>query len=94
MINWNALTNTDLQLVLKIVARALKMKLILKKEKVDLDMDISAVQIKNKLNLQKLLGFPDFDFAHDVCGMQRHIDRETGELKNCFCPRCGFIKKD
>lgn len=53
------------------------------------NMDIAACHCNgNPLNLDKLLNAPDFDFTHDMCGICRHIDRETGELKNCFSPRC------
>lgn len=30
------------------------------------------------------------DFAHDICGIIRHLDRETGELPG-FLPRCRVI---
>lgn len=29
----------------------------------------------------------DFNFAHDVVGIANHLDRDTGELKDCFLPR-------
>lgn len=40
------------------------------------------------LDFDELATFPKSDFAHDVAGIQRHIDRETGELGGCFVPRC------
>lgn len=27
------------------------------------------------------------DVVHDVCGIARHIDRNTGKLGDCFVPR-------
>lgn len=54
-------------------------------------MDLSACHNANSLNLQKLLTLPDADFIHDVLGINRHLDRENGELKDCFWPRCGGI---
>ena len=42
----------------------------------------------SELDLQKLLDAPDGDFGHDVFGIRRHINRQTGELENCFLPRC------
>jgi hypothetical protein len=41
------------------------------------------------LDLERLLAFPDFDFAHDVCGIMRHMDRSRwpGKLTDCFVPR-------
>lgn len=41
----------------------------------------------NPLDLVGLLEAENGDFGHDVFGIQRHIDRETGELLDCFCPR-------
>jgi hypothetical protein len=29
----------------------------------------------------------DFDVLHDVGGIARHLDRETGKLGGCFSPR-------
>lgn len=39
------------------------------------------------MDFQRLLDAPDFDFFHDIDGIQRHIDRATGELGDCFLPR-------
>lgn len=40
-----------------------------------------------KLDLERLLGADDSNFVHDVAGINRHIDRETGKLQDCFYPR-------
>lgn len=54
----------------------------------DADMDITACHCNgNPLRLNDLLAADDANFAHDVFGIYRHIDRETGALKNCFSPR-------
>ena len=39
------------------------------------------------LKLQELLEPDDTNFAHDVFGIRRHINRKTGKLENCFVPR-------
>lgn len=51
-------------------------------------MDIIAVH-KNScpLRLQELLQADRFNFAHDVFGIRRHLNRETGQLEDCFLPR-------
>ena len=57
--------------------------------RLDLDMDLSAVHSNGcPLDFEKLLKAPPFDFAHDVFGIKRNINRQTGELDNCFVPRC------
>lgn len=53
------------------------------------DMDITATHANGcPLDLAKLLAAPDFDFVHDVFGIRRHINRETGQLERLFLPRC------
>lgn len=54
----------------------------------DATMDLLAVHSNgNALRLEELRDAPDFDFAHDIFGIRRHLDRETGQLGDCFCPR-------
>jgi hypothetical protein len=36
----------------------------------------------------------DFNFAHDIMGIHRHIDRNTGVLTECFSPRFTDYKKE
>lgn len=56
---------------------------------IDASMDVTAAHSNGcPLRLERLLEADDFNFAHDVFGIRRHIDRETGELGNCFSPRC------
>lgn len=86
MINWSKSTKEDTMTVHKAAVRAVK--LIPKLKLMDIEMDISATNINKKLNLNKLLGFDDFNFAHDIVGISNNIDRETGALENCFLPRC------
>jgi hypothetical protein len=49
-------------------------------------MDLCSVP---DLDLPALLAAPAFDFAHDVCGIVRHMDRGhyPGTLTDCFVPR-------
>lgn len=57
-------------------------------ELMDADMDITACHVNgNPLKLDALLNADEFNFAHDVFGIRRHIDRTTGELQDCFSPR-------
>lgn len=54
-----------------------------------LTMDLSAAKADDsKLDLDRLLSSDDCDFAHDVGGIMRHMDRGTGTLTGCFLPRC------
>lgn len=52
------------------------------------DMDITACHLNDTpLRLNELLAADEFNFAHDVFGIRRHLNRETGKLEDCFCPR-------
>lgn len=54
----------------------------------DADMDITACHLNGTpLKLNALLAADSANFAHDVFGIRRHLNRETGKLEDCFCPR-------
>ncbi len=54
----------------------------------DADMDLTACHANgNPLRLGPLLKADDGNFGHDVFGIMRHIDRETGKLGGFFSPR-------
>ena len=54
----------------------------------DWRMDITATHANgNPLRLDALADADDFNFAHDVFGICRHLDRSTGELTGFFSPR-------
>lgn len=58
-------------------------------DQVNLSMDITACYANGcPLDLGKLLAFDDFNFAHDIFGIRRHLDRNTGKLNGFFSPRC------
>lgn len=90
MINWQT-SKQDMKLITRIAQRAV----VMAEDRdifypfQDCDMDITACHMNgNALDLKKLIDFDDFNFSHDVFGIRRYIDRETGELKDCFSPRC------
>ena len=57
----------------------------------DIEMDLIACHLNgNRLDFEKLMWFDEFDFFHDLLGIQRHMDRNTGKLKNCFSPRSSW----
>lgn len=93
MIDWNSVSGEDVRTIHEITKRAME----LAKEydagrspRIDaqtLSMDITAAHISCPLKLRELLVVDDSNFGHDVFGIHRHINRETGELENCFLPR-------
>lgn len=85
MVNFTA-KKTEILLINKIAKRAVKLNP--EYDYMDCQMDISACHSNgNPIDLKKLLKADDFNFAHDVFGINRHINRETGKLKDFFLPR-------
>lgn len=61
-------------------------------DRMSLIMDLQAVHKQFNLNLNEFLNANDFDFTHDIMGIQHNINRETKELENCFLPRFSIAK--
>jgi hypothetical protein len=54
----------------------------------DIEMDVTATHCNgNPLRLDDLLNADDFNFLHDISGIARHLDRDTGKLADFFSPR-------
>jgi hypothetical protein len=54
----------------------------------NIQMDITATHANgNPLKLNEFLNADDENFAHDIFGIRRHLNRNTGQLENCFLPR-------
>jgi hypothetical protein len=70
-----------------IVKRAKAANLDRGRQDSDLTMDLVAARANCPLNFERLLGSSDADFAHDIAGIIKFMDRETGELRECFLPR-------
>lgn len=59
--------------------------------KLGIEMDLSAANASGcPMNFDKLLGFSDASFMHDVYGIQSHINRNNGRLTASFLPRCAI----
>jgi len=53
----------------------------------DASMDLTAAHTVCPLKLEQLLAADDANFSHDVFGIRRHLNRETGVIEDCFLPR-------
>jgi hypothetical protein len=61
----------------------------------DVLMDITHCHFSaQKLRLDDLLAADDANFLHDVAGINRHLNRYTGELTDCFSPRFSARTKE
>jgi hypothetical protein len=84
-------TKEEMDLIVKIAKRAEPMfaDAGIGWDQVGFLMDMRACHANGTpLDFERLLSFPDFDFAHDVFGIRRHLDRSNGEIKDFFLPRC------
>lgn len=50
-------------------------------------MDLTATHHTCPLEIEELSTADDGNFAHDVFGIRRHLNRRTGCLEDCFLPR-------
>jgi hypothetical protein len=89
-IKWKTEDKTEAILISKIAKRAAIMakKSGVHYEYITVVMDVTAVHLNgNPIDLLALSQSDDFNFGHDVFGIRRHINRNTGQLENCFSPR-------
>jgi hypothetical protein len=78
-------SKADAALISKIVVRAAS--LLGGFERLELAMDLTATHANGcPLKLADLLATDDFNFCHDIRGIQEHLDRSTGRVER-FLPR-------
>ncbi len=83
----------DAAAIQRIAARAVKLapEFGLEMDETDVQMDLTACHANGcALDLPKLERARDVDLMHDVCGIDRHLNRGTGELSRNFVPRCAL----
>jgi hypothetical protein len=86
-INWKV-TREDADTIRQIVERAVEVFNIEASGRQTLTMDITAAHLNGcPLDLPGLLAAEAFDFTHDIAGIARHMDRETGKIGGAFLPR-------
>lgn len=88
-IKWDV-SPRDGALINKIVERAMAIyeKNDIGRDAMDITMDIEACHLNGcPLRLAEMLVADDFNFMHDIGGINRHLNRQTGKLMNCFLPR-------
>lgn len=77
----------DEMLTIAEIAKRADEKGLLMFDKMSLIMDIQAAHEQFNLKLDKLLEADDYNFSHDIVGIQQNINRKTKEIENCFLPR-------
>ena len=99
MLNWDT-TREDMSTIHTIVTQAraaFRRAGLVARSPLDIEMDITACHCNGTpLRLTDMVDAPDADLLHDVCGIARHLDRETGQLRDGFMPRyagkVGFVE--
>jgi len=72
--------------IAKIADRAEEMNLLMF-DRLSFIMDIEAVNDEYNLKLDELLNTDNFNFVHDICGIQANLNKETKKIENFFVPR-------
>lgn len=57
-------------------------------DRLSLHMDLTVCTTAGVLDPEELRKASLADFLHDIAGIDNHLDRRTGTLRDCFCPRC------
>lgn len=88
-VKFAVLTREDRETVRRIVERASTMfdTFGVKLDRLSLSMDLCAVHAERPLDFEALLAADGPNFTHDIGGIMKHMDRETGTLRDCFVPR-------
>ena len=88
-IDWNRISKFEFGLIDRIVKRALPLyeQAGIADNMLTISMDLAAAHLFIPIALDELVAAPEGDFAHDVFGIRRHINRVTLELEDCFWPR-------
>ena len=86
MVDFNVMEipDNELELIGLIASRA---AIDLGLDLIDIQMDLTVVHFHNPLRLGDFLKSDNNTFSHDIAGIAFHLDRETGELLDCFLPK-------
>lgn len=86
MIDWTRANLADIRAINRVVRAASNVMPEL--DMLATQMDLEACHTHGcRLDLDRMAEARDYDPIHDVAGIARHLDRETGELRDCFVPR-------
>lgn len=81
-------TDQELASLNACIQRGVDLKLVKRGQRLHHAMNLLATHANgNPIDFDRLLSADDFTFTHDLLGIDRHIDRETGHLANMFRPR-------
>lgn len=76
----------NMEIISKIADRAEEEGILLF-DRMSLMMDLDCVVEQMELRLNELLEADNFNFRHDIVGIQNTLNRKTKKLENNFIPR-------
>ena len=80
------MTKHEFETIIRIIARADDMHITIGTHTTKL-LDMQNAHKQFSLRLDELLAAPALDFAHDIIGIQSHMNRITCKVENLFVPR-------
>lgn len=78
--------NEQIETIKNIVNRAEKLDL-LAFDKLSLIMDLTCADNEFDMRLEDLLEADEYNFSHDIVGIQNNLNRQELKMENCFVPR-------
>lgn len=85
-------SNKEYKIIRKIAQRAVRELKI--RDRIDFEMDIVATHCNGcPLRLKEFMEADDFNFFHDIIGIQNNLNRKTGKLEGFFVPRFARINR-
>jgi hypothetical protein len=85
-IDWSKGTKEEFVLIGNIAKKSCRIMPTL--DRMTVEMDLYAVNQTIGLDLMALQEFDLSNLMHDIVGIANNINRVTGNLENCFLPRC------
>ena len=79
------ITSWEINCLADIVTRA--KSLFPERDAMDIRMDLLAAHTNCPLKLKELRDADNLNFMHDIAGINRHLNRQTFQLEDCFRPR-------
>lgn len=76
----------EFKIIAAIAKRAEEMDLLMF-DRLSLIMDLQHATEEFNLRFEEFLNADDYNFAHDIWGIQKNFNRETQKMDNCFIPR-------
>lgn len=76
----------DIDLMVEILERAEELDLMMF-DRVSLMMDLHVAHEEFNLRLSELASTDNFNFSHDIVGIQQNVNRETASMEGLFVPR-------